>query len=94
MWGTQNLWSRQLLAPPADNVTPGLDFQVDLPMWPFMGQQDEKKMRMSENCHSTQPTDLKSNKQFLLHDKLAKSDGQKRAFESQMQNLYDLRNHF
>ena len=36
--GARNLWLEQPLAPPADNVVTGLEFQVDLPMWPLVGQ--------------------------------------------------------
>ena len=38
-----DLWSNQPLAPPADNFITGLEFSVDIPMWPLMGQQDVGK---------------------------------------------------
>ena len=31
-WGAQNLWSEQLVAPPAEDVITGLEFLVDLSM--------------------------------------------------------------
>ena len=31
-WGASNLWPKQPLAPPAENVITGLEFLVELPM--------------------------------------------------------------
>ena len=41
--GARNLWSKQPLAPPAEDVITWLEFLADLAMRPIVGQQDETK---------------------------------------------------
>ena len=52
--------------PLAEDVITGLEFPVDLPMWPLVGQEDETKKRMWYELYSFSHDNQKKRKCFLV----------------------------